>query len=177
MLNGVIGDDLKSSEQRSHIGFVHQDHSLVPNQRDEFSIWREANTVYMTSGPAGTHPIGLAMAAQARGFDVKVYLNQGAPLFVDGVRNEHKRQTLAIVEQQFVVEAEARQVPVFYSNWLDILDKEANAPHSALMCLISTYRLDRSKAPHSMRTSFTISAFCSGETRQAIRTSADQGAP
>ena len=26
MLNGVIGDDLKSAEQRSHIGFVHQDH-------------------------------------------------------------------------------------------------------------------------------------------------------
>ena len=33
MLNGVIGDDLKSAEQRSHIGFVHQDHSLVPNVR------------------------------------------------------------------------------------------------------------------------------------------------
>merc|ERR1712000_276282 len=82
------------------------------------------------------------------GFDVKVYLSHEGPLFVDGVRNEHKRQTLAVVEQQFLVEAEARQVPVFYSNWLDILDKEANAPHSALMCLISTYRLDRSKAPH-----------------------------
>ena len=124
------------------------DPSVRLTQTEEFAIWRASNTVYMTSGPAGTHPLGLAMSAMERGFDVKVYLSHEGPLFVDGVRNEHKRQTLAVVEQQFVVEAERRQVPVFYNNWLDILDKEANAPHSALMCLISTYRLDRSKAPH-----------------------------
>lgn len=117
-------------------------------QEEEFAIWRESNTVYMTSGPAGTHPLGLAMSAIERGFDVKVYLSHEGPMFVDGVRNEHKRQTLTVVEEQFIAQAEARQVPVFYSGWLDILDKEANAPDSALMCLISTYRLDRSKAPH-----------------------------
>ena len=124
------------------------DHSLVPNQRDEFSIWREANTVYMTSGPAGTHPIGLAMAAQARGFDVKVYLNQGAPLFVDGVRNEHKRQTLQAVEENFFNEAEQQQLPVFYLDWLTRLDNYQNMQDCALVCLISTYRFDRTKAPH-----------------------------
>ena len=124
------------------------DHSLVPNQRDEFSIWREANTVYMTSGPAGTHPIGLAMAAQTRGFDVKVYLNQGAPLFVDGVRNEHKRQTLQAVEENFFSEAEQQQLPVFYLDWLTRLDNYQNMQDCALVCLISTYRFDRTKAPH-----------------------------
>ncbi|GGF81918.1 GNAT family N-acetyltransferase/peptidase C39 family protein [Alteromonas lipolytica] len=124
------------------------DNGIILSQKEEFAIWREANTVYMTSGPAGTHPLGLAMAAMDRGFDVKVYLSHEGPLFVDGVRNEHKRQTLTAVEEQFFSQAEVRQVPVFYSGWLDILDTEANAPDSALMCLISTYRLDRSKAPH-----------------------------
>jgi phosphonate transport system ATP-binding protein len=33
MLNGVVGDNLKTAAQRSQIGFVHQDHSLVPNVR------------------------------------------------------------------------------------------------------------------------------------------------
>lgn len=117
-------------------------------QAEEFSIWRQSNTVYMTSGPAGTHPLGLAMSAMDRGFDVKVYLSHEGPIFIDGVRNEHKRQTLIAVEEQFIAQAEARQVPVFYSTWLDILDQEANTPACALMCLISTYRLDRSKAPH-----------------------------
>ncbi|MBC8369506.1 MAG: ATP-binding cassette domain-containing protein [Planctomycetes bacterium] len=33
MLNGVVGSDLKSAGERAQIGFVHQDHSLVPNVR------------------------------------------------------------------------------------------------------------------------------------------------
>ncbi|MDC8831778.1 GNAT family N-acetyltransferase/peptidase C39 family protein [Alteromonas gilva] len=121
---------------------------LPMNQSEELAIWRTANTVYMTSGPAGTHPLGLAMAAIERGFEAKVYLSHEGPLFIDGVRNEHKRQTLIAVENDFFQQAEAQQLPVFYTDWFAALDQEANASDRALLCLISTYRLDRSKAPH-----------------------------
>ncbi len=33
VINGVVGDYLKSQSERAQIGFVHQDHSLVPNVR------------------------------------------------------------------------------------------------------------------------------------------------
>ena len=33
VINGVIGDHLKSQSERAQIGFVHQDHSLIPNVR------------------------------------------------------------------------------------------------------------------------------------------------
>ena len=34
----------------------------------ELEIWREATTVFMTSGHGGCHPLGLALAARKRGF-------------------------------------------------------------------------------------------------------------
>tara|TARA_R110001583_G_scaffold39399_4_gene126218 strand:+ start:2542 stop:2793 length:252 start_codon:yes stop_codon:yes gene_type:complete len=40
----------------------------------------------------GCHPVGLALAAQARGFNAKVNINSSEPLFVDGVRSEDKKQ-------------------------------------------------------------------------------------
>src|SRR5690554_5390758 len=55
----------------------------APNQGDELQIWREATTIFMTSGHGGTHPVGLALAARKRGFEATAFVNQSEPLFVE----------------------------------------------------------------------------------------------
>jgi len=62
-----------------------------PSQEEEINLWREATTIFMTSGHGGCHPIGLALAAKRRQFTVEVWVNQTGTLFIDGVRSEEKK--------------------------------------------------------------------------------------
>src|SRR5690606_26056133 len=112
----------------------------------ELDIWREATTIFMTSGQAGCHPFGLALAAQKRGFDVCVYLNTKEPLFVDGGRTAHKKNTMTFVHKQFKQRvSETTGIEVVYKDvtqkkvlqWLD--------NNYAVIILISTYQLDGKK--------------------------------
>jgi phosphonate transport system ATP-binding protein len=57
LLNGVAGDVLKSQTERAKIGFVHQDHSLVPNVR-------VANNVLM--GKLGAQGFWKSLRSQLR---------------------------------------------------------------------------------------------------------------
>jgi len=61
------------------------DETRVVDQKQELDIWREATTIFMTTGHGGCHPLGLALAASQRGFSVEVLINTEGPLFVDGV--------------------------------------------------------------------------------------------
>jgi Domain of unknown function (DUF3335). len=63
-----------------------------PSQEEEINLWREATTIFMTSGHGGCHPIGLALAAKRRQFTVEVWVNQTGTLFIDGVRSEEKNR-------------------------------------------------------------------------------------
>ncbi len=66
-------------------------------RREELQIWREATTVFMTSGHGGCSPQGLALAAWRRGFQVRLQLSMAGPLFLDGVRDEHKKFRLSSI--------------------------------------------------------------------------------
>lgn len=115
---------------------------------EELSIWREATTIYMTSGHGGSHPLGLALSAHHRGFRADVWINQPLPLFTDGVRSEHKKQVIELVENDFAEQAQKAGVIFRQFQW-QLNDIEAAlAKDSAVVCLISTYAFDKRKAPH-----------------------------
>lgn len=124
------------------------DSRITPDQEMELDIWREATTIFMTSGHGGCHPLGLALAAHRRGFDARVTINNEHPLFIEGVRSEHKKEIMTLVHNQFVQKAKEAGIDVHYSDpgqeeiagWLQ--------NGSAVIMLISTYRLDGRKAPH-----------------------------
>ncbi|MDF1740920.1 MAG: GNAT family N-acetyltransferase/peptidase C39 family protein [Verrucomicrobiales bacterium] len=124
------------------------DTGIELNQMLELDLWREATTIFMTSGHGGCHPVGLALAAQRRGFSVRVCMNQMTPLFTDGVRAAHKKEILAVVHEQFLAQAEAAGLEIEQSvvstsridAWL-----EAGC---SVIALISSYRLNGDKAPH-----------------------------
>ncbi|WP_026377170.1 GNAT family N-acetyltransferase/peptidase C39 family protein [Aestuariibacter salexigens] len=122
---------------------------LTPDLSQELAIWREATTIFMTSGHGGCHPVGLALAAAQRGFRAKVFMNITTPLFVDGVRDLHKKQVMTLVHNDFVKHAEQHaEVDILYQDVDETRISECLKQGMAVLLLISTYRLDGRKAPH-----------------------------
>ncbi|HKK19224.1 MAG TPA: GNAT family N-acetyltransferase/peptidase C39 family protein [Opitutales bacterium] len=114
----------------------------------ELDLWREATTIYMTSGHGGCHPVGLALAAQARGFQVEVRLSLLSTPFLEGVRAPHKKEVLDLVHQQFMERGRVSHLPIVHEA-VTLTQLEAWLAEKALvMVLISSYRLNNDKAPH-----------------------------
>ncbi len=124
------------------------DKKVLPNQTLELELWRQATTIFMTSGHGGCHPIGLALAAKRMGFNAEVILNTSEPLFVDGVRNIEKKQIISIVDADFRKQAKLAGVKVLrqalQQQHIDCWLKR----QFAVLVLISTNRLNGKKAPH-----------------------------
>ncbi len=114
----------------------------------ELDIWREATTIYMTSGHGGCHPVGLALAIQRRGFDASVHLNLSGPLFVEGVRNSGKKAVVELVHQQFIEQARHQGLAVHHQEVSQLQIEDWIGQGHLVLALISTYRMDRRKAPH-----------------------------
>lgn len=118
------------------------------SQQNELAIWREATTIYMTTGLGGTHPVGLALAAQNRGFEAQVWLNNHEALFIEGVRSDEKKQLMTFVHEQFMQQAFEANLIMHWSAMTQQDIEQALAEGYAVIVLISTYRLDGRKAPH-----------------------------
>lgn len=118
------------------------------SQAEELQIWREATTIFMTSGHGGCHPLGLALAAQRRGFHVETWINRRGTLFAEGVRQDDKKHILALVHQQFAKQARQQALKLRYRDISqDVLQQWLDSGGLAVV-LISSYQLDRKKAPH-----------------------------
>ncbi|MDH5710935.1 MAG: GNAT family N-acetyltransferase/peptidase C39 family protein [Gammaproteobacteria bacterium] len=114
----------------------------------EIQLWREATTIYMTSGHGGSSPLGLALAAWRRGFRVEVYINTEEPLFLDGVRNEEKKAVMQLVHEEFVAQIKATDIRINYNKiTLSELEEKMDAGGIPLV-MISSYSYTRDKAPH-----------------------------
>ncbi len=118
------------------------------SQQEELNIWREATTIFMTSGHGGSHPVGLALAAQRRGFSAEIWINRKTPLFVDGVRNEKKKKIIELVDPLFVKEAVTKKIPIHYKDVSQVELVESINKGQVPVILISTFRMDYKKAPH-----------------------------
>jgi ribosomal protein S18 acetylase RimI-like enzyme len=122
--------------------------SYLPSREQEIELWREATTIFMTSGHGGCHPIGLALAAKRRQFAVEVWINQTGALFIDSVRSEDKKQIVELVDTCFKREAAEQGVSIHYAN---VTQNDLIAAFEAgaiPLILISTFSMDRKKVPH-----------------------------
>lgn len=119
-----------------------------PNLTEELQLWREATTIFMTSGHGGCHPIGLALAAAQRGFTPEVWISQSGALFIDGVRSDEKKSVIEQVHNDFVYQAHQQNIDIIYQNIEQMALTEACDRGAVPIVLISTYRMDRKKAPH-----------------------------
>lgn len=124
------------------------DPSLPMDQAAEIRIWREATTVFMAAGHGGCGPFGLARAAWLRGFEVSVYADAGASLFMNSVRDQHKKDVIALVENDFRSELLAHQVAL-HARPVSAESLVAHLRAGRLpIVLISLWRLHGEKTPH-----------------------------
>lgn len=126
--------------------------TLDPNyemtRAEELQIWREATTIFMTSGHGGCSPHGLALSAWRRGMNVQLYINQPGAPFVDGVRDEEKKAVIEQVYDDFMAQIADTDIAVSVQ---DLEAEQLDAilqPGKVVLALISTWRLNRNKAPH-----------------------------
>lgn len=114
----------------------------------ELQLWREATTIYMTSGHGGCSPLGLALAAWRRGFRVEVYLSTREPLFLDGVRSEEKKAVMQLVHEDFMAQIKDTDITLRH-NKISLAELEAKINQGGIpLVMISSYTYTRDKAPH-----------------------------
>ncbi|MDH5516572.1 MAG: GNAT family N-acetyltransferase/peptidase C39 family protein [Gammaproteobacteria bacterium] len=124
------------------------DNSIKPNRTMELQLWREATTIFMTSGHGGCSPPGLALAAWRREFQVELWLNSRDPLFLDGVRSEAKKEVMSLVHEDFMQQVGEADIKVHYETIGIAQLEQALKEGGVALVLISSYSFTRSKAPH-----------------------------
>jgi ribosomal protein S18 acetylase RimI-like enzyme len=114
----------------------------------ELRLWREATTIFMTSGHGGCGPFGLALAAHRRGFAAAIHVNDpGVPL-VDSVRSTEKKEVMRLVHEDMLREVREAGIPLHYER-LPLEQMEQCMAHGAIpIVLISSYRIYGEKVPH-----------------------------
>lgn len=125
-----------------------QDPAVDMTRGMEIQLWREATTVFMTSGHGGCAPLGLALAAWRRGFDVEVSVSDEIELFTDSVRSEDKKAVIRLVEQRFL--DELADTDIRFDHQPPSADHLIARLHDGGMplLLISSYRLTGDRIPH-----------------------------
>ncbi|WP_425406679.1 GNAT family N-acetyltransferase/peptidase C39 family protein [Hwanghaeella sp.] len=121
---------------------------MKPSRIEELRLWREATTVFMTRGPAGCSPYGMALAAADRGFEVSLNVHDPDVMFVDSVRDPAKKEIIRLVQDDYRAQLKTRKIPV-KNRPLSLKELEAVVASGGVpIVLISTYALDREKVPH-----------------------------
>ena len=114
----------------------------------EIQLWREATTIFMTSGLGGCGPYGLALAAHKRGFLAEIWVNDPGVQMIDSVRSAEKKAVMALVQGD--MEREIRELGI--AMHLDVLDAsglEAAFERGAVsLVLISSWQIYNEKSPH-----------------------------
>ncbi|MDA1096815.1 MAG: GNAT family N-acetyltransferase/peptidase C39 family protein [Chloroflexi bacterium] len=114
----------------------------------ELRLWREATTVFMTSGLGGCGALGLALAAWHRGFRVDVSVSNETEMFVDSVRSAEKKDVVRLVEQDFRNELEQTGVPVRRGPLSVAQLRKKREAGGIPIVLVSSYRLTGDRQPH-----------------------------
>lgn len=115
---------------------------------DELRLWREATTVYMTSGHGGCEPFGIAVSLARRGLSPQIHVSRMPPYFLDSVRDEEKRMVMTVAQQSFVEEARELAIPVDVGGLTQDAMTGALNDGALVMLLVSGYRMFARKVPH-----------------------------
>jgi ribosomal protein S18 acetylase RimI-like enzyme len=114
----------------------------------ELQIWREATTIFMTSGHGGCGPHGLALSAWRRGYKAEMYLSHNNVLFVDSVRNPEKKKIIELVHEDFSKKISETNIKV-HKKKLTLQDLRSVLEKGGIpLVLITTYHFDNHHTPH-----------------------------
>lgn len=122
--------------------------ALPADRTLEVQLWREATTIYMTSGHGGCSPHGLALAAHRRGFRSHLMVSDAGPLFLDGVRRSDKKAVLELVHADFLARIAETDIQLTHAEFTSADLVTALSQGCVPLVLISSWRFNDNKAPH-----------------------------
>jgi len=118
------------------------------DRRLELRIWREATSIFMTSGHGGCSPYGLALSAFHRGLHAELFVRYDIDMFVKSVRNPEKREVIRIVQEDFLQEIRKLKLPLKQRHMPMAEMEDRFRKGGVPLVLISAYRLTGDKSPH-----------------------------
>jgi ribosomal protein S18 acetylase RimI-like enzyme len=114
----------------------------------EVRLWREATTVFMSSGLGGCEPYGMACVLAAHGLSAEVWTSQQGPLLLRTVQNPEKRRVMMLAQADFQQRIHALGAPVHHAALsVDALVEKLRAGALAVL-LISGNRMFGARVPH-----------------------------
>jgi ribosomal protein S18 acetylase RimI-like enzyme len=124
------------------------DPTIRLDRKLELRIWREATSIFMTSGHGGTGPYGLALAAYHRGFDIEIFVKERGVFLVSSVRSADKREVMRLVQQDFLEEISELPIEVHYRG-VHVEELRRRFEEGGIpIVLINSYRIYGKHAPH-----------------------------
>jgi ribosomal-protein-alanine acetyltransferase len=124
------------------------DPSFRPSPALELKLWREATTIFMSSGAGGCDPYGLAVTLKRYGLAPDVHVSHGGPYFLDTVHSEDKRRVMRLAQDEFRRDAEALKIPIHLARLDESALMEKVEGGAAAIVLVSGYRMVRRNVPH-----------------------------
>lgn len=124
------------------------DPSLELDRKLELRLWREATTIFMTSGHGGCGPYGLALSAYQRGFDLEIHVNEDGVFLVDSVRSPEKKEVMRLVQEDWIEELQRLPVSLQRGSLGVAALRQKCAAGGVPLVLISSYRIYGERFPH-----------------------------
>ncbi|BAW80949.1 GNAT family acetyltransferase [Candidatus Nitrosoglobus terrae] len=121
---------------------------LTLNRKLELRIWREATTIFMTSGHGGCGPYGLALSAWHRGFGVEIYVKAEETFLLNSVRSAEKKEVVRLVQEDMIEEIHSLDIPIIQGSLTVPEIREKFEKGSIPVIFISSYRIYGEKFPH-----------------------------
>lgn len=130
------------------MAFKALDPEVDPSRSLELRLWREATTIFMTSGHGGCGPWGLALAAHRRGFAVELHLSVDGAQMLGSVRSPEKKEVMALVQADMEREAAEAGIPVTYGRFSTATLETRFRQGAIPLVLISSWAIYETRAPH-----------------------------
>jgi hypothetical protein len=114
----------------------------------EFRLWREATTIFMSNGPGGCEPFGMAVALKRHGLSSEIFVSRPGPYFLDTVRSAEKQRVMRIAQEDFAKEAKALGLPVHLTDADESVVMPALDAGAAAIVLVSDNHMTPKEQPH-----------------------------
>ena len=124
------------------------DPDFKPEQADEFRLWRQSTTIFMTSGPGGCEPYGIAVTLRRHGLIPEIYSSRAGPYFLETAKSADKKRVMEVTQGDFRQEAEALAIPTHLTPASESVLMAAFDEGRVAIVLVSGYQMNSRGGPH-----------------------------
>jgi ribosomal protein S18 acetylase RimI-like enzyme len=124
------------------------DRAFKPTPATEFALWRESTTIFMSSGPGGCEPYGMAVALKRHGLRPEIYVSRPGPYFLETAKSADKRRVMQVTQIDFQREAEALDIPSHLTPASESVLMQAFDCGNVAIVLVSGYHMVARGRPH-----------------------------